>query len=80
MTDEGFFEPVEGKLWSSTFNHQKRTDTSRVGAVIPKDRLVIKKGRYFTTDTSSAQLQKNLTKAGAVPAEKPAKKFVSKNA
>lgn len=82
MTDEGFFEPVDGKLWSSSFNPQKRPDETRTAAVIPKDRLITKKGRYFTTDSSSSQLKKSFTKNVAAAdneALKTKKTFVSKN-
>lgn len=83
MADDGFFEAVEGKLWSSSYNQQKRPDGSRVTAVIPKGRLITKQARYFTTDTSTKQLQKNLGKAvqsDEGTKEISVKKFSPKNA
>ncbi len=60
-TDE--FEIVENKdkKWTSTYSHQKRPDTSeRLKHVIPKDRLVVKRGRIFSTDTSQQKLTKEI--------------------
>lgn len=62
--DNDEFEVVENKdkKWTSTYAHQKRPDTTeRLKRVIPKDRLVVKRGRIFTTDTSQKQLEKEIT-------------------
>lgn len=63
MADDSEFEVVENKQkkWTSTYAHQKRPDTSeRLKHVIPKDKLVVKRGRLFTTDTSQKQLTKEI--------------------
>ena len=63
MADANEFEIVENKdkSWNSTYAHQKRPDPSaRLKNVIPMDKLVVKRGRIFTTDTSQKQLTKEL--------------------
>jgi len=49
------------KIWTTKYNHQKRPDPqSRTKYVIPRDRLVARRGRQFTTDTSIANLNSQL--------------------
>lgn len=49
------------KMWRSSFNKQQHPDPqSRTKNVIPRNRLVQKKGRYFTTDTSDKQRQSEI--------------------
>ena len=55
--EEGEYVEITHKPWRSTYAHQKRPDvTGRTAKLIPRDRLVTKKGRYFTTNTSQQQL------------------------
>lgn len=49
------------KVWTTKYNHQKRPDPqSRTRYVIPRDKLVVRRGRQFTTDTSLANLNSQL--------------------
>jgi hypothetical protein len=53
MNPEGKFVEDTSRPWTSSYSHQKRPDQGlRLKAVLPTDRLVHKKGRQFTTDTS----------------------------
>jgi hypothetical protein len=61
MSDDEQFELVENtdRKWNSTYSHQKVPDpTSRVKDYIPKDKLVEKRGRFFSTDTSQQKFHK----------------------
>jgi hypothetical protein len=63
MADDTEFELVENtdKKWNSTYSHQKAPDPSRrLKNVIPHDKLVIKRGRIFSTDTSQQKFHKEI--------------------
>ncbi len=52
-TEEGKFVVDNTKPWTSSYNHQRRPEQqSRLKAVLPVDKLVQRRGRQFTTDTS----------------------------
>ena len=61
-TDGYYAEEVGAVMWRTSFNKQQRPDPqSRTKQVLPMRRLVQKKGRYFTTDTSDRQLKGELS-------------------
>lgn len=65
MKGDDEYEYVENtdKPWRSSYSHQRRPDVmARTKNAIPRDRLVTKKGRYFTTDTRQQQLVDEIDK------------------
>jgi hypothetical protein len=93
--EDGYYVEDHRPRWRSSFNHQKLPDPeARTAKVIPKHRLVTKKGRYFTTDTSDRQRASELSaqnmrkmqmahpnnaKVNEVPTQKK-QQFIGKNA
>ena len=74
--DERELVENKNKPWVSTYDYQRRPDTSeRLKKVIPKDRLTVKKGKFFTTETN----QKTIVNAAIPVDNKPKKKFQAKN-
>jgi len=58
MADQYEYVENTDKPWRSSYSHQRRPDvTARAAKMIPRDRLVTKKGRYFTTNTSQQKLE-----------------------
>lgn len=85
MSGGRFVEIDQSKAWTSKADKQRRPDQdSRLKSVIPRDRLVVKRGRTFTTDTSSAARQKEIERHeipgsnSASNAPKP-RQYTSKN-
>lgn len=59
--DLGFSVTADEQPWKSSFNKQQRADVGvRTAKIIPREKLVTKKGRYFTTEISTVQLQKEI--------------------
>jgi len=56
MEDGYYEEEIVESGWRTSFNKQSIPDPqARTKKVLPHARLVQKKGRFFTTDTSSSQ-------------------------
>lgn len=78
MSSNGYYIENTDKPWRSTANKQSRPDpTARAKNVIPRDRLVTKKGRYFTTDTSQEQREDEMKTTPEV--QTTSTKFLPKN-
>lgn len=63
MSDTRVYVENTDKVWTTKYNHQKRPDPQyRTKNVIPKDKLITKQNRTFTTDTSQANLNAHIVK------------------
>jgi hypothetical protein len=83
--NKGHFVEEKGQFWRSSFSKQTRPDQdARTAQVLPKNRLVRKGARYFSTDTSKTHLKEVMERDTEVdtnpaPIVPPKKKFSAKN-